>query len=63
MKKKVLPWPGSDSSQMRPPWHSTTFLQIASPMPLPGYCLLLCNRWKTKKMRAAYCRSMPMPLS
>ncbi len=23
---------------MRPPWRSTTFLQMAKPMPVPGYC-------------------------
>jgi hypothetical protein len=36
VKKNVAPWPGSDSTQMRPPWRSTTFLQIANPMPVPG---------------------------
>ena len=36
VKQNRLPRPGSDSTQMRPPWRSTTFLQIARPMPVPG---------------------------
>ena len=39
MKLKVAPCPGSDSTQIRPPWRSTILLQIARPMPVPGYCL------------------------
>jgi hypothetical protein len=33
VKKKVAPWRGLDSTQMRPPWRSTIFLQMARPMP------------------------------
>lgn len=36
-KEKVVPAPGADSTQMRPPWRSTIFLHMASPMPVPGY--------------------------
>ena len=34
--QNVAPWPGWDSTQMVPPCRSTIFLQIASPMPVPG---------------------------
>ena len=37
MNLKTEPEPGVDSTQMRPPWRSTIFLQIARPMPVPGY--------------------------
>ncbi len=37
MKKKVVPWPSGDSTQIRPPCRATIFLQIASPIPVPGY--------------------------
>jgi len=36
VKWKVDPRPGCDSTQMRPPWNSTIFLQMANPMPEPG---------------------------
>ena len=36
VNRKVAPVPGCDSTQMRPPWCSTTFLQIARPIPVPG---------------------------
>jgi hypothetical protein len=35
VKKNVDPRPGSDSTQMRPPWRSMIRLQIASPIPVP----------------------------
>ena len=47
---KVEPWPGSDSTHIFPPQRSTIFLQIARPMPLPGYSVLVCRRWKTTKI-------------
>src|SRR5690606_35205593 len=37
VKWKVVPAPGIESTQMRPPWFSTMRLQTASPMPVPGY--------------------------
>jgi hypothetical protein len=37
VKKNVAPSPGWDSTQICPPWRSTTFLQMAKPMPVPGY--------------------------
>jgi hypothetical protein len=40
-KKKVEPFPGSDSTQMRPPWRSTIFLQMARPIPVPGDSFLV----------------------
>ena len=36
VKKNSEPSPGLDSTQIRPPWCSTTLLQIARPMPVPG---------------------------
>jgi hypothetical protein len=35
----VLPLPTVDSTQILPRWRSTIFLQIARPMPVPGYSL------------------------
>ena len=49
VKQNVAPCPGSDSIQIRPPWRSTIFLQIAKPMPVPAYCFWVCSRrniWK-----------------
>jgi len=36
VKEKVDPFPGVESTQMRPPWRSTMRLQSARPMPVPG---------------------------
>jgi hypothetical protein len=36
VKKKVEPSPGLDSTHIVPPWHSTIFLAMARPMPVPG---------------------------
>jgi hypothetical protein len=41
---KVEPAPGCDSSQIFPPLRSMIFLQIAKPMPLPGYSVRACSR-------------------
>ena len=35
VKKMVAPFPGSEVTQMRPPWRSTIFLHVARPMPVP----------------------------
>src|SRR6266850_8461186 len=56
-----LPSPSVEVTQMRPPWRSTTFLQMARPMPVPGYSPIVCRRWNSMKMRSKYCGSMPMP--
>ena len=58
----MLPCPGRDSTQMRPPWRPTTFLQIARPMPVPGYLPRGCSRWKIRKIRSRCSGAMPMPL-
>ena len=58
----VAPRPASDSTQIRPPWRSTTFLQIARPMPVPGISLP-CRRLNMPNTRSASCGSMPIPLS
>src|SRR5207245_4408010 len=36
LKEKVAPFPGSDSTQIRPPCRSTMRLHTARPMPVPG---------------------------
>jgi hypothetical protein len=41
--RNLVPRPGSDSTQIRPPIRSTTFLQIAKPTPAPG-CSDPCKR-------------------
>ena len=56
VKRKVLPWPGRDSTQIRPPCRSTTLLQIASPIPVPGYLSRPCSRWKIWKIRSPVLR-------
>ena len=33
---KVLPWPGCDSTQIRPPWASTRMRLMYKPRPSPG---------------------------
>src|ERR1051325_1709818 len=63
VKWTVLRAPGVEVPQMRPPWRSATFLQMARPMPVPGYSPMACSRWNSMKMRSKYCGSMPMPLS
>ncbi len=40
MKRKFAPSPGWLSTQSWPPWRSTIFLQMASPMPVPAITLL-----------------------
>lgn len=37
VNRNVAPWPAAEYTQMRPPWDSTIFLQIAKPTPVPGY--------------------------
>jgi 3-methyladenine DNA glycosylase AlkD len=44
MKSKLLPFPGSDSTQILPPCRSTIFLQIDKPIPVPEYSERLCSR-------------------
>ena len=39
------------------------FLQIARPMPLPGYSVRACRRWNTTKIFSASSGAMPIPLS
>jgi hypothetical protein len=46
VKKNVVPVPGLDSNQMRPPCRSTIRRTIASPIPSPA-AWSACTRWKT----------------
>ena len=65
VKKKVLPTPGSLSSQMRPPISSTSRRQMVRPSPVPP-CLRVVdmsacvNGWNSF---AACSLVMPMPVS
>src|SRR6266700_3387062 len=45
VKKNVLPFPGSLSAQIRPPWRLRMRCTMASPMPLPSNSAAGCNRW------------------
>src|SRR5208282_5031693 len=63
VKLNLLPWPGVDSIQIRPPLCSITFLAMARPIPVPGYLLRSCRRWEIRNTRSRYSFSMPMPLS
>jgi len=42
---------------------STIFLQSAKHTPVPGYCSVVCSRWKVVEILSACCMSIPMPLS
>src|ERR1700719_3666002 len=63
---KTEPWseprPARASTQIFPPLCSTIFLQIARPIPLPGYSVRAWRRWKTTKIFSAYSGAMPIPL-
>ena len=63
VKEKVDPWPGSPAAQILPPCRSTIRLQIARPMPVPGYLPRLWSRWKTRNSLSWYSCLKPMPLS
>ena len=54
VKRIVVPSPGRDSAQMRPPCAFTIRLQIARPTPVPEYSPAVCNRLKGKKIVDAY---------
>src|SRR5271154_1633504 len=60
---KVEPCPGFDSTEMLPPWRSTIFLQMASPIPVPANSSRLWSRWNIPKIRSKYSESIPSPLS
>jgi hypothetical protein len=61
VKEKVAPLPGSEVTQMRPPWRSTIFLQIANPIPLPAY--RYCAGAETPEKCAQVLRVDVIPLS
>src|ERR1043166_4234879 len=63
VKKNVEPSPGCDSTQIRPPRRSTILLQMASPIPVPGYSVPVCSRWKIAKIRSRCSGVIPIPLS
>ena len=60
---KVAPLPNSPVAFILPPWFSATFRHIAKPIPVPGYSLRPCKRWKIVNIRSPYFGSNPMPLS
>src|SRR3546814_10365794 len=61
--KKVLPAPGSDCAQTRPPWRSATQRTMARPRPLPPACSGPCRRWNGSNNLSAYRMSNPLPWS
>ena len=60
-----LPWPGVDSTQMRPSIISTRRLLMVSPRPVPPYLRVVePSAWlKAWKSRPACSGVMPMPVS
>ncbi len=60
---KVLPCPGTESIQMRPPMFSTIFLHTAKPMPVPSHSLDGTRRWKILNTLSRSASAMPRPLS
>ena len=60
---KIEPWPDWASTQIFPPQCSMIFLQMARPIPLPGYSDRVWRRWKTTKMLSRPWGAMPIPLS
>ena len=51
------------SATISPPWRSTIFWHSANPIPVPGYSSRPFSRSNTRKIRALYRGSKPMPLS
>src|SRR3954462_6529494 len=61
VKRNALPPPSAGSTQMRPPWASTTRRQTARPIPTPS--VSLSARENMPKIRPAWSCSTPGPLS
>src|SRR5262245_35108164 len=63
--RKVEPWPGLDSTQMRPPCISTIFLAMASPSPVPPLVLVFESSiwWNSSKILSFSSGGMPGPVS
>ena len=59
----MLPLFSLDSTHILPPWRSTIFLQIASPIPVPGYFSIVCNRCKMTNIFSEYSSGTPIQLS
>ncbi len=52
-KVKVLPRPSSLSSQIRPPWSSTSRFESARPSPVPSRCAIPASVcWNSSKIRS-----------
>ena len=49
VNRKSLPSPTCDSIQILPSRRCTIFLQVARPIPVPGYFSSPCKRWKASK--------------
>ena len=65
MKLKVLPCPGSLTTQISPPMSCTSWLLMASPRPVPPYLRVVeLSAWvKGLKRDSRCCGVMPMPVS
>ena len=65
VNEKVLPWPGSLSTQIFPPIISTNRLQMVNPSPVPPYSRVVDeSAWvKLSNIWGCFSRGMPMPVS
>jgi len=65
VKWNALPWPGSLSTQRRPPIFSTRRDEIANPNPVPPYLRVVeLSVWsKASNINCCFSRGMPMPVS
>ncbi|GBU27702.1 hypothetical protein R84B8_01241 [Treponema sp. R8-4-B8] len=65
VKKKVEPFPNSDSIHIEPPISSTMFLEIASPSPVPPYLRVVLDSACANDLKSFACCSglMPIPVS
>src|SRR5262249_54557949 len=61
--QKRLPVNPSDSTPTLPLIRSAALRTMASPIPVPSYCIALGRRSKMPKMRCWYCGLIPIPLS
>src|SRR5436190_20319095 len=64
VKTKVLPSPGSLSTQMRPPCSSISRFESARPSPVPSPCSTpVSDCWNSSKIRSRSSGSIPGPVS
>ncbi len=64
-KSKVVPWPGSERREIRPPICSIRWLVMISPRPVPPYRRDMEESAWVNGLNSVFCfsGSMPMPVS